>query len=310
MSIKKNILATLTYFNMFDYPLKKREIFIFLQQKEDPKQFDKALNDLIDESAIFKLDEFYCLFNNYALADRRKKGNEAAAKLLKKADKAANFIAAFPFVKGVAISGSLSKKFADENADIDFFIITKANRLWLARTFLHLFKKLTFLFNMQDYFCMNYFIDEASLCILEKNVYTAIEVCTILPVCGMNVFENFYAANNWTKSFLPNNYMHISAAEEITKSWFISIVEKLFDNHMGSSLDTFFMKLTTKRWNKKTLSNKKNAKGILLGLHTGKHFSKPNPEHFQRKLLQRYENCLTEVFDQYEHSALLKNKFS
>jgi len=87
------------------------------------------------------LGEFYCLFNNYALAERRKKGNDAAAKLLKKADKAANFIAAFPFVKGVAISGSLSKKFADEDADIDFFIITAANRLWLARTFLHLFLK-------------------------------------------------------------------------------------------------------------------------------------------------------------------------
>src|SRR5258706_12258011 len=109
---------------MFDYPLKKREIYTFLGRKEEPQKFDSALNHLIDESAIFKIGDFYCLFNNYALAERRSRGNEKAAVMLKKAEKAATVISAFPFVKGVAVSGSLSKKYADENADVDFFIIT------------------------------------------------------------------------------------------------------------------------------------------------------------------------------------------
>ncbi len=84
LCIKKNILATLTYFNMFDYPLKKREIYIFLTLKVMPVEFDQALNALVEESAIFNLGDFYCLFNNYALAERRKKGNDRAAILLKK----------------------------------------------------------------------------------------------------------------------------------------------------------------------------------------------------------------------------------
>lgn len=295
---------------MFDYPLKKREIYIFLTQKATPVEFDKALNTLIEESAIFKLGDFYCLFNNYALAERRKKGNDRAAILLKKADKAANFIAGFPFVRGVAVSGSLSKKFADEDADIDFFIVTAPNRLWIARTFLHVFKKITFLFNLQDFFCMNYFVDEEGLCIREKNIYTAIEVSTILPVCGMAIFERFYAENNWTKKYLPNNYMHISSAGEIKRNWFTLAIERIFDNRLGNLLDTFLMKLTAKSWNKKTRKKKKNSKGILLGMHTDKHFSKPNPENFQKKILQRYQHCLMEVFEQYEQAAPLKNKFS
>ena len=307
LRIKKDILATLTYFNMFDYPLKKREVYIFLGHKADPQEFEKALNNLMDESAIFKIGEFYCLLNNYALAERRCRGNEKAALLLKKAEKAAAFISAFPFVKGVAVSGSLSKKFADEDADIDFFIITAANRLWIARTFLHVFKKITFLFNMQDFFCMNYFVDEAEPGIREKNIYTATEVATILPLRGIAIFDKFYAANNWTKIFLPNNYMHISSAGKIRRTWLSIITEKIFNNRAGNLLDTFLMKLTAKSWNAKTLRNKKNSKGILLSMHTGKHFSKPNPEYFQRKLLQRYENCLTEVFDQYEHATRVKN---
>jgi hypothetical protein len=90
----------------------------------------------------------------------------------------------FPFVRGIGISGSLSKNYADEDADIDFFIITSRNHLWIARTFLHGLKKLSFLVGKQDWYCMNYFIDEEALVIAEKNIFTATEVVTLKPVCG------------------------------------------------------------------------------------------------------------------------------
>ncbi len=291
---------------MFNYPLKKRELFLFLGSQQGMQEFDKAVEALLDESAIFKIGHFYSLFNNYTLAERRRKGNEKAADMLKKAEKAAAIIAAFPFVKGVAVSGSLSKKFADEHADIDFFIITAANRLWTARTLLHIFKKFTFLFNLQDHFCMNYFIDEEEPCILEKNIYTATEVSTILPVRGSQVFERFYQANNWTKKFLPNRYMHIPTEKEIRKTWFRLIVEKILNNRFGNKLDDFLMKLTANSWNNKTRRKKKNSKGVLLSMHTGKHFSKPDPVNFQKRLLQRYEKSLSEVFEQYELLAHIK----
>lgn len=308
MYIKKEILATLTYFNMFDYPLKKREIFIFLAHEDKQHEFDEALSHLIDESAIYKIGNFYSLFNNYALAERRIRGNEKAAVMLEKAAQSAALIASFPFIKGVAVSGSLSKKFAGEDADIDFFIITAANRLWIARTFLHLFKKITFLFNQQDCFCMNYFIDEAEPGILEKNIYTAIEVATILPLRGSGIFEMFYKVNGWTKKYFPNKYMRISSAKEIKKTSFRTITEKMLDNKLGNLLDTFLMKLTAKSWNAKTRKQKTNSKGIPMSMHTGKHFSKPNPENFQKKILQRYEKSLAEVFDQYDMHAKIRDK--
>ncbi|MES1220611.1 MAG: hypothetical protein ABUT20_34230 [Bacteroidota bacterium] len=307
MHIKKDILAALTYFNMFDYPLKKREIYLFLGHKEEIKKFDEALNQLIDESAIFKIGNYYSLFNNYALAERRTKGNEKAAIMLKKAEKAAAFISSFPFVTGVAVSGSLSKKFADEDADIDFFIITSANRLWIARTLLHIFKKFTFLFNLQNLFCMNYFIDEAELCILEKNIYTATEVTTILPLRGNSAFEMFYKTNNWTNKFLPNKYMHVSVAKEIKKTWLRNVTERIFNNRPGNALDTFLMKMTARSWNAKTRKKKKNSKGMVMSMHTGKHFSKPDPANFQKRLLQRYEKSITEVLDQYDLSSRIKD---
>src|SRR5215475_5668353 len=108
-SIKKDILATIAYFNMFDYPLKKNEIFLFLNHGEDFGEFEKALNFLANDSVIFRLGEFYSLHNNPALAVKRQNGHDRAMVMLSKADKAAKIISGFPFVKGVAISGSLSK---------------------------------------------------------------------------------------------------------------------------------------------------------------------------------------------------------
>ena len=84
----------------------------------------------------------------------------------------------FPFVRGVFISGSLSKRCAAEKEDVDYFIVTSANRLWIARTIMHLYKKLTYLRGRQDRYCMNYFIDEEALEIKEKNIFTAVEMIT------------------------------------------------------------------------------------------------------------------------------------
>jgi len=301
-SIKKDILATIAYFNMFDYPLKKNEIFQFLGHSDDFAEFERALNFLTNDSVIFKIGEFYSLHNNFSLAIKRQKGHEQANHMLKKAEKVAILISAFPFIKGVAISGSLSKFFADDRTDVDFFIITTPNRLWIARTFLHMFKKITYLFNLQDLFCMNYFIDESEPVILEKNIYTATEVATILPMRGAEAFEIFFTANTWTKNFLPNKNIYMPTIKENKKTWLRYLAEKLLDNQFGDALDNFLMNQTARSWNAKTRSDKRNSKGMVLSMHIGKHFSKPNPEIFQKRLLQRYEHSLADIFKYYELS--------
>lgn len=285
---------------MFDYPLKKRELFSFMQESCDGAAFEEALNFLLGESVIYRLYEFYSLNNNFLLAERRFKGNAKAEIMLKKARVNAKLISCFPYVRGVAVSGSLSKNFADESADIDFFIITAKNRLWIARSFLHLFKKFTFLVNRQHMFCMNYFIDEEQPGIVEKNIYTAIEVATLMPLYGIDAFNQFYLANSWTKDWLPNHYLRVSNTQPVKSNWIKSITERMFNNAVGNLFDRFLMKITAKSWQAKTRKQKKNMKGLLLDLDVSKHYAKPNPVHFQGRLLKRYENKLTDIFETYE----------
>ena len=200
---RKNILATLAYFDLFTYPLTMEEVYFFLPAKVNFDEFENALLGLAEDRVIFKFDKLYTLKNDYFLAERRQKGNAKAAGLIAIARKVGDLLIRFPYVRGIAISGSLSKNFADDDSDIDLFIITAKNGLWIARTIMHCFKKLTFLVKKENYFCMNYYIDEEDLVIHENNIYTATEVATLMPLCGDTVFEQFYTANAWTRSFLP-----------------------------------------------------------------------------------------------------------
>ena len=301
--IKNDILATLAYFDIFNYPLTSGEIFLFLQNRYDQHEFDMAVKYMAGNNHIFQFGGFYSLKNDYAVIERRIHGNAKAAELIKIAERISNMLIKFPYVRGIAISGSLSKNFADEHSDIDLFIITAKNRLWIARTLMHAFKKLTYLVNKQDYFCMNYYIDEDQLEIVEKSVYTAIEIVTLIPLQGDEVIENFYAANNWTRNYLPNKVMRLSSAKPVKPSLLKLAIESILNNSLGNFIDNALLKITTNRWLKKTQLKKLNAHGSVMAMATAKHYAKPDPKNFQNNLLRQYENKLAHILHQPQNSV-------
>lgn len=290
-----SILKLLAYFDIFHYPLNKSEIRQFLNMSHDDNILDKALRELLARQVIFLHLGFYSLHNKPLLSYRRSEGNARAEAMLPRAFKIGWFLFKFPFVRAVGISGSLSKNFADEKADIDFFVITKANRLWIARTIMHLFKKLTFITGHQHYFCMNYYIDEEAMLIGSQNIFTAVEIGTLLPVAGKETLDDFYRINNWSRKFFPvrgntdlqNGSHHGSRIKRL--------VESVFDNHVGNKFDNWLLKITTNRWQKKSNQGRRNKNGNTMSLVTGKHFSRSNPGAFQEKVLAKYEQRLIDL---------------
>jgi hypothetical protein len=293
------ILKTLIYFDIFEYPLSERDIKYFLECCVSEEIFASALLQLSLDKIIFRVGEFYSLQNNRQRAEERMQGNLRAQPLLAKAAGIGAFLYKFPYVRAVAVSGSLSKNYADKKADIDFFIITKANRLWIARTILHLFKKLTFLVGKENFFCMNYFVDEEALVIPEKNIYTAVEIVTLFPLAGTFTLNKFFEKNQWTKKWLPNYDQKRNLKTAGKGSGFKKFTEWFFDGRTGKKLDEFLYKWTTRRWQRKERLGQKNSKGKVMNLATDRHFSKSNPETFQENILKRYHDKITWYFNDY-----------
>jgi len=287
------------------------EIQYFLDKEADLSCLAEELDSLVAQKHLFKLDAgspfsgasrpatnescemFFSLRNDPQLALRRIRGNQRADQLLVIADKVSRFLYQFPYVRGIGISGSLSKHFADEDADIDYFIITRRNRLWIARTLMHLYKKWSILRGRQHWYCMNYFIDEDALEIEEKNIFTATELITLLPACGNGGLVRFFDANDWVTRFLPR-YQHRSAPTPSNPraGFWKRVLERMLNNRAGDKLDDLLRRLTSHRWNKKEKRGALDGKGHRMSLRTGKHFSRPNPDMLQKRVLTAYADQL------------------
>lgn len=289
------LLKALAYFDIFQYPLTRDELQKFVSVKIPAFIADGILGELVAEKTIYQLDEFYSLQDNPLLVYRRRQGNERAVALLQKAEKIGRFLYQFPFVKAIGISGSLSKNFADQQADIDFFIVTTSNRLWIARTLMHLYKKIMFITGRQHYYCMNYYIDEQAYALEDRNIFTAIELKTLLPVSGEHAMQEFFTANGWAENWLPLCNWRSQAIKDPRRSFFKRMGEWLFPGKTGNRINEYLWRLTDRRWKKKEEKRKLNGKGVPMGLITGIHSAKSNAGDFQEKILALYEKKVIQL---------------
>lgn len=286
--LRNSILKTLKYFHVFRHPLRASEIHTYLQAEVSVTELQHALSAMVRDEVVFCAHNMYSLENSAQIFLKRKIGADMAAEKMKEARKCAAIIAAFPFVKGVCVSGSLSKGYADEKSDIDFFIITTGKRLWISRTFLHLFKKLTFLVNRQHSFCMNYFIDETRLCLDEKNLFTATELATLVPVYNAELHRALLNKNReWIKEFFPNldidkQQLNTFNATSFIKKPFEWILEKLWPEQLNHSL----MRLTDRMWRQKWQRKNYPMEDYDIAMKTKWYVSKQHPLNYQKRVLE------------------------
>jgi hypothetical protein len=288
--LELSIVKTVAYFDVFKYPVSKNEIGYFLDQKYAERALDKALNNLIRNDILFQLDDFYSLSNDISLVNRRIEGNNAAIEELKKAKRIARFLYQwFPYIKGIAISGSLSKNFAYKDSDFDFFVITSTNRLWVTRFIFIMFYRVILLFGFKNMFCLNYMLDENAFEIDEKNIFTAIEIATLVPCSGTEDYNKFFKNNNWVEDFLPNYFIKSVEDKEVRPFFVKRILERLLNNSFGDKMNVWILNFYKKRWEKLFAKNKYSKTGFRLGgVIADTHIFKPLPQLFQKKVIASF----------------------
>ncbi|NWG28611.1 MAG: nucleotidyltransferase domain-containing protein [Ignavibacteriaceae bacterium] len=286
--LRKSILRTLAYYDIFSYPLTASEIYYNLG--DNHTNVDEILNELqslYSANIVFKRGEFFLLNNDEKYFHRRTTGNILAQKRLKTARKVSGFISRFPFIRGILLSGSISKGFMEEDSDIDYFVITHPNRVWFSRLMLMMFKKL-FLFNSKKIFCINYFVDSETLEIQEKNIFTATELVTLLPTFGKSIYDQLYEKNLWVKEYYPNFPKRDTNDVLDRKNGIMkSFLEWLFGRRIGDKLDDFAMALFD--WFNRNKYKNYDREDFTLAFKSSKKESKHHPKFFQKKVLQEFE---------------------
>ena len=280
------VIKTLLYFNIFNHPLTAEEMEKYCPAPVSILQLKEWIDLLIKKGLIFKVGKGHSVKDDVTLIHKRNTDAERAESMMPKARFFSRVISWFPFVKGVFISGSLSKGVLKADGDIDYFIVTSGKRLWVCRSLLILFKKV-FLFNSHKYFCLNYFVDETSLAIKEQNIFTAIEIESLIPLYNFNCFLNFKQENSWTKNFLPNTKEPVFFKDKQRSPMIKKFLEWCFRNSLGLYLNNFFKRVTLKYWTKKFQSSAEI--NFKENIKVKDDVAKYHPNRFQEKVLQKLE---------------------
>jgi hypothetical protein len=203
--LRREILRTLLYYDIWRYPLTLAELHAFLPVRgERLADFAQKLDELVRRGEVGEDRGFYFIpAASAGCVDARVEGERRARRMWVIARISAHIIKRFPFVRGVFVSGDLSKHMAHPGSDVDFLILTEPGRLWIARTLLVLFKKI-FLLNRKKFFCVNSFAALDSLLVRERNIYQATEIAQLKPLFNTRLFWEYLGVNGWIGEYFPN----------------------------------------------------------------------------------------------------------
>ena len=210
MTLSQSIIATLSYHDIFDYPLTREESHQYLiNNQTSQSRVESELSHLHRSSKIGQIDQYYFLKGRSKIVKLRRQRVRHSRVKFKKAYFFAQVLKIIPSLKLVAISGALAMQNSHKNDDTDLVLITSKGTLWTTRflsNFLLLpFKRDSSGQKISNRACLNVFIEESNLKISPQNLYLAHEIYQMKPLWERdNFYQRFLKANTWIKKFLPN----------------------------------------------------------------------------------------------------------
>jgi hypothetical protein len=205
-TVKEAILRTVAYADVFDYPLAPHEIHRYLARtRAPPSAVQQVLDDrLLARGELVENKGYVSLRGRESIVETRLGRQAISERLWRKGLRYGSLIARMPFVRFVGVTGTLAVNNAERDADIDYLIVVIPGRVWLARqlclmwVYLGRAERVTI--------CPNYVISADSLDQFERSFFTAHELAHMVPVYGLEVYEELLSANGWAREYLPNAF--------------------------------------------------------------------------------------------------------
>ena len=200
------VWRTIAYSDVFDYPLRLPEIHYFLEGvPADLAEVEQVLvNGRLCPHYLSYHSPYYMLPGREAIGQIRQRREAFSQTLWPGAVRYGRFIASLPFVRMVAVTGSLAVNNVDEHvgADIDYLIVARNGRVWLSRAFIVAVVRLAARHGCD--LCPNYILAESALAFPDQNLYTAHELLQMVPLYGLDTYRQIRQTNTWAACFIPN----------------------------------------------------------------------------------------------------------
>ncbi len=300
----KNVIATVTYYDVMDFPVTAFEIWKHLiTQDFDQMVCDRpcTLGDIVSLLATGQLDGkivekngFYSLVSREYLIAKRIQAEKVSVLKLKRMRRLARMLSFLPYLRMLGATGSLAMKNGTRESDWDMFVVLRSGKIWIGRTlltgFLHCIGKRRHGKKIQDRACLNYFVTDDNLEIGTKDLFSAHEYRFLIPLLNVSLFRKFELKNRWMLEYRPNFILtsipHLFTVEE--DIWRKSVQKKL---------ETLFDVLHFEKWlaswqKEKIRRNPKTLiEGSLIEAHDQALIFLPNPRG--PRVFEKYKERLS-----------------
>jgi hypothetical protein len=216
-SPRQSIMAGLSFFDIFNYPLTLAELWRYrygsslLASRSSLTMH--AVLDALAGSPVGEKDGYYFLLGREGTVATRQRRYRLSEAKFAKARAAAKLFGRLPWVRLVAVCNSLAISNAGDDSDIDLFVVCRPGTLWRTRLMMVGALQAAGLRprpgRHADTFCLSFFLSEDRLdlspyALRPRDTYLLYWIASLVPLYDAGgVMDRFRAANAWVGEWLP-----------------------------------------------------------------------------------------------------------
>jgi hypothetical protein len=200
---ERAIVRSVLYASLFEYPLTLAQLRqTLIESAQTPSQIlglysrSEAVRALVEYR-----DGFFFPTGRHDLIRERLRREARSHAFLARHRRLLVLLCAIPYVRMVALSGSIAHLNLDGDGDLDLFIVTRGCRVWSVTVAALLVAKLL---RRRRLVCANFVVADSRLALEQQDLFTASQVIHLKPLVGHDVNRALLAANPFVRRFYPN----------------------------------------------------------------------------------------------------------
>ena len=203
------IARSVLYASLFDYPLTLAQLRqTLIGSTQTASEIFAALRGSTALSRVVEeRDGYFFPAGRSDLIDTRLHREIRSHAFLAAHGPLLRLIAALPFIRMVALSGSIAHLNLEPGGDLDLFLVTRGARVWSTAVLVVVVAKLL---RRRSTLCANFVVAETALAFDQKDLFTASQVINLRPLIGDETYRRIVRCNPFVTDFYPN--FHASSA--------------------------------------------------------------------------------------------------
>ncbi len=272
----KNIIATITYYDVLNYPLTAFEVWKYLirSSSDDSKNvwsfpdIQYALEQKEITRYVSQTNGMYYLFGRENIVFLRKQHEYISFVKMRRLRRIVSILRISPFVRSIYVTGRLAYNNCDRESDLDVLVVYKYGHIWTGRFCITVFSHLLGVRRQDNKtnnrICLNYHITTKSLRVPTQDLFAAHEYISAIPLFDMGYYVQFCHENrNWIQNMKPHHKCtRIKSELTISDNFVTKYIRKFFEIILADKA----MERRLKKMQSKKIQNnpKTKRKGALI----------------------------------------------